>query len=207
MIHPAITGGSEYSKGAFRLSYDGYQSFTVKPGNIDSNGNVTGDIQLIEHQNISPTAPLGMVVAFSAPRIELSLGLIKIYNKSDIKKAADYVDKIADTVAKHLLNATQYNNYQNGPMGGFKLGQTFKNALSTDGAVYFQMIGTSATSYTGMSAITPCSRADLSMVGKVGATAEAWGQNIGNVSKDVFNKSITKVDPPGMKLCEDIGKS
>jgi hypothetical protein len=145
-----------------------------------------------------------MVVAFAAPRVELTLGLNKIYDKSDIKKAADYVDKIADIVAKHLLSPDKYTNYQK---NGIHLGDTFKNALSTDGAVYFQMIGTSASSYTGMSTISPCARYDLSLVGQVGASAEAWGQSVGTVSKEVFRKAITKVDPPGMRLCENIGKS
>ncbi len=204
MIHPAITGGKEVTKGQFRISYDGYQHFKVKPGNLDANGNVTGDIQLGDHQDLSPSAPLGMLVAFAAPRIELTLGLNKIYDDSDIKKAADYVDQLADQVAKHLLSPDKYQDYQK---NGIHLGQTFKNALSTDGAVYFEMIGTSASSFTGFSAITPCERYDLSLVGKVGASAEAWGESVGTITKDIFNKSVTKVDPPGMKLCENIGKS
>jgi hypothetical protein len=204
MIHPAITGGKEITKGQFRISYDGYQHFKVKPGNLDATGNVTGEIELGDHQDISPTAPLGMLVAFAAPRIELTMGLNKIYDESEIKKAADYVDKLADQVAKHLLSPEKYQDYQK---NGIHLGQTFKNALSTDGAVYFQMIGTSASSFTGFSAITPCARYDLSLVGTVGASAEAWGESVGTVTKEIFKKSMTKVDPPGMKLCENIGKS
>ena len=155
-------------------------------------------------EDLSPSAPLGMVVAFAAPRVELTLGLNKIYDASDIKKAADIVDKIADVVAKHLLSPQQYANYQ---QNGLHLGDVFKNALSTDGAAYFQMIGTSASSYSGMSSISPCSRYDLSLVGQVGASAEVWGKSIGTVSKEVFRKGMTRVDPPGMKLCENIGKS
>lgn len=206
LIHPAITGGKEVSRGSFRISYDGYQHFTVKKGNIDSDGKVNGDIQLVEHDNISPTAPLGMVVSFAAPRIELTLGLQKIVSTKNIQKAADVVDKAADAVAKKLLSPGGYNAYKNGPLGKFSLGGTLKNALSTSGAATVQLIGTSATSYTGMSAITPCSRADLNLVGKVGVSAVAWGQNAGSLSKDIFRKEMTRVDPPGMKLCEDIGK-
>jgi len=44
-------------------------------------------------------------------------------------------------------------------------------------------------------------------VGTVGASAEAWGSSVGTVSKEIFKKSMTRVDPPGMRLCEDIGKS
>lgn len=206
LIHPAITGGKEVSKGSFRISYDGYQHFKVKTGTIDSDGKVTGDIQLLDQDNISPAAPLGMVVSFAAPRIELTLGLQKIISTKNIQKAADYVDKAAAIVAKELLSPDAYNAYKNGPLGKFSLGGTLKNALSTSGAATLQLIGTSATSYTGMSAITPCSRADLNLVGKIGVSAVAWGQSVGSLSKDIFRKEMTKVDPPGMKLCEDIGK-
>ncbi len=64
----------------------------------------------------------------------------------------------------------------------------------------------SAGSSSGMSAISPCSRYDLSLVGTVGASAGVWGKD-GTVSKEIFKKSMTRVDPPGMRLCEDIGKS
>jgi len=207
LIHPGITGGKEYSKGQFRITYDGYQSFVVKSGNIDANGNITGGIELVEHQELSPTAPLAMLVAFAAPRIELTLGLVKIWNKSDLKKAADIVDKYADQIAKHLLSPQQYNAYQNGPLGGFRLGQTMQNALSTDGAAYVQLVGTSASSYTGTSVLTPCSRYDMNLVGSVGASAEVWGKSAVKVNKEIFRKSVTKVDPPGIPLCENIGKN
>ncbi len=176
LIHPAITGGKEITKGQFQITYDGSQHFTVKSGSVNADGNMSGDIQLADHQELSPTAPLGMLVAFAAPRVELTLGLNKIYDASDIKKAADYVDKIADIVAKHLLNPQQYANYQ---QNGLHLGDVFKNALSTDGAAYFQMVGTSASSYTGMSAISPCARFDLILVAQVGASAEVWGKSVG----------------------------
>ena len=206
LIHPGITGGKEYSKGQFRITYDGSQNFVVKSGNIDANGNITGGVELVEHQELSPAAPLAMLVAFAAPRIELTLGLTKIWNKSDMKKAADIVDKYADQIAKRLLSPQQYNAYRNGPLGGFKLGQTMQNALSTDGAAYVQLVGTSASSFTGTSVLTPCSRYDMSLVGSVGASAEVWGKSAVKVSKEIFHKSLTKIDPPGIPLCENIGK-
>ena len=75
LIHPAITGGREYTKGQFKITYDGSQHFKVTTGNLDANGSVTGTIDLADHQDLSPSAPLGMVIAFAAPRIELSVGL------------------------------------------------------------------------------------------------------------------------------------
>jgi hypothetical protein len=58
-----------------------------------------------------------------------------------------------------------------------------------------------------MSAISPCARFDLILVAQVGASAEVWGKSVGTTSKDIFKKSMTRVDPPGMRLCENIGKS
>ena len=202
MIHPAITGGKEITKGSFRVTYSANQSFVVSSGTVNSGGDINGNIDLGDHQDISPTAPLGMLVAVAAPRIELTLGLNKIYDKSDIKRAADIVDKIADQVAKHLLSPDKYQQYQ---QNGFHLGNTFANALKTDGAAYFQVIGTSASSFTGFSAISPCSRYDLNIVASVGASAEAWGQSIGSVNKEIYRKAITRIDPPEMRLCENIG--
>ncbi len=204
MIHPAITGGKEITKGSFRVTYTANQNFQVTSGAVSAGGSTNGDIDLGDHQDISPTAPLGMLVAVAAPRIELTLGLSKIYDKSDIKKAADKVDAIADQVAKHLLSPENYQKYQ---QFGFNLGKTFQNALSTQGAVYFQIIGTSASSFTGFSTVSPCSRYDLNIVASVGASAQAWGQTIGALNKEIYRKDKTKIDPPGMKLCENIGKS
>ena len=202
MIHPAITGGKEITKGQFRVTYAANQSFQFSKGNANSGGNTDGSIDLGDHQDISPTAPLGMLVAVAAPRIELSLGLGKIYDKSDIKKAADIVDQIADQVAKHLFSPDKYQQYQK---NGFHFGNTFANALKTDAAAYFQVVGTSASSFTGFSTVSPCARYDLNIVAGVGASAEAWGQSIGTVSKEVYRKAVTKIDPPGMRLCENLG--
>jgi hypothetical protein len=49
LIHPAITGGREYTKGQFKITYDGYQHFKVKPANIDSDGSLNGNIELGDH--------------------------------------------------------------------------------------------------------------------------------------------------------------
>lgn len=204
LIHPAITGGKEVTKGSFRISYDGFQHFSVKSGSLDSDGKMNGNIEEVDQENISAVAPLGMVVAFSAPRFELTLGLSKILDTKNIQKAADYVDKIADIAARALLGADKYAQFKAGPLGQFKLGGVLKNALSTSGAVSLQFIATSATSYTGMSAITPCSRSDLHFNVTAGASAVAWGQTVGSLSKEIYKKDFSKVNPPGMKLCEDI---
>ena len=204
IIKPAISGGKEYSKGSFRINYDGTQHFRVNNGNVDSDGNVTGDIDIPDPQNISPTTPLGMVVAFAAPRIELSFGTAKIFKMADFKKAASVVDPIADKVAKRILSSDQYQAFKGGPLGNFSMGQAIDTALKSDAAAYFEMVSSAGMSDTGMSAIAPCSRTDVSLSGVVGASAETFGISLGETKKEIFKKEMSKIVPPGIKLCQDL---
>ncbi len=207
IIKPALSGGKEYSRGAFHIGFQGYQNFTGGKGNIDSDGNVTGDIQFLEGQNISALAPLGMVVAFAAPRIELSFGISKILPFSDIKDAAEKVDKLADLLAKKALSPDQYSAFKSSPFGNITISKAVEMATKSDAAAYFEMVSSAGMSFTGISAITPCTRHDIHLWGKVGASAEAFGQDVGKSEKTIYEKEFTRIDPPGTKLCESVGKS
>jgi hypothetical protein len=203
IVKPEIAG-AEFSKGSFRITYDGYQSFQTKEGNIDANGNVSGTIDLVEPQNMAPTAPMGLVVAFAAPRIELSFGTAKVFKMDELKTAAETVDKLADQLAKRLLDPDQYKAFKNGPMGRFSLAKAADNALQSDAAAYFEMVSSSGMSYSGLSVLTPCSRADVTLLGVVGTSAQAFGESLGETRKEIFKKQITKIAPPGTKLCKDL---
>jgi len=205
IVNPAITGGKEYSRGTFRINYDGYQHFTAKEGKVDADGNVTGDIKVFEQQGISAVAPMGMVVAFAAPRIELSLGLKKIFKMTDIKEAAGKVDMIASQLAKRLLTPEQQKQFSSGPMGKFSFADAADTALGSEATAYFEFITTSGTSFTGMSAINPCSRSDITLSANVGAAAQAFKASVGKAEKNIFKKSITHIEPPGVPLCESVG--
>jgi hypothetical protein len=204
IINPALTGGKEYSKGAFRITYDGYQHFSAKKGNIDSSGKVTGDIQILEEQNLSALAPLGMVVAFAAPRIELSFGVKKIFPMTDMQEAASKVDALADQLAKRVFSEEQYGQFKNA-LGDFSLSKAVSMSLGSEAAAYFEFVSSSGMSYSGSSVIVPCSHTDIHLTGKVGASAQAFGQSVGAVDKEIFRKDFSRNNPPGIKLCEGIG--
>jgi hypothetical protein len=203
IVKPEIAG-AELSKGAFRITYDGDQSFQTKEGIIDANGNVSGTIDFVEPQKLAPTAPMGLVVAFAAPRIELSFGTSKVFKMDDIKEAVEKVDKLADQLAKRLLDPDQYEAFKSGPMGRFSLAKAADNALQSDAAAYFEMVSSSGMSYSGLSVLTPCSRADVTLLGVAGTSAQAFGESLGETRKEIFKKQITKIDPPGTKLCKDL---
>lgn len=204
ILHPVITGGQQYSRGAFRLTYDGYQSFKLEEGTIDANGVVSGDIKLLEHQNISALAPMGMVVAFAAPRVELGFGVSKLFEMDQIKAAAGKVDQIAEQLARRVLTPAQYQRFHDSPMASFSFAKSADMALKSDAAAYFEVVTTSSLSNSGMSAITPCTRSDLGLAAKVGASATAFGQTAGKAEKTIFEKKASEIEPRGTALCENL---
>ncbi len=75
ILKPALSGGGEYTHGAFKLTYSGSQGVNASVGGVSAKGDANAEIETLKTQNISATAPMGTVVAFAAPRIELALGL------------------------------------------------------------------------------------------------------------------------------------
>jgi hypothetical protein len=201
IIQPAISGGKEYSKGSFRVTYDGTQSFQVKEGNVDADGKVTGKVEFLESQNISALAPLGMVVAVAAPRVELSFGTTKLFNMDQMEFAANAVDLIAGQLVESLFGEETRDRLKD-----FELSKAVKNAVASDAAGYVEVVSTAGMSHTGMSVITPCTRTELTMAVRVGASAQVFGQSMGETKRDIHKHELVRVDPPGTKLCTEIGK-
>jgi len=202
ILKPALSGGSQFSTGTFRVTYNGSQNFSLQSGTIQSDGSVKGDIQFTKGQNVSALAPMGMVVALAAPRIELSLGFDKMFEGDELKKAADIVDKAASALAKAILTPEQYSAWEASPLSAIKLGDAVEASVKSDAAAWFQIVTTSGTTSTGMSVIVPCTRTELSIAARVGASAEAFGQSLGETEKDIFRSENVHIDPPGTKLCE-----
>jgi hypothetical protein len=55
--------------------------------------------------------------------------------------------------------------------------------------------------------MTPCTRHDIHVAGKVGAEASISAQDMGHPEGEVFKKDLTQIDPPGTHLCESVGQS
>jgi hypothetical protein len=204
ILKPALSGGKEYSRGAFRINFSGYQHFSGAKGNIDADGNVTGDIQFLESQNISALAPMGMVVAFAAPRIELSFGLSKIFPQDKMEMAAEKVDQLANFLAKKALSPDTYAKLT-GAVGTNIISKSVKVVTSSDATAFFEMVTSAGMSNSGMSAIAPCTRHDIHLWGKVGVSAQLMGIGMGQTTKDIYKKDFTRIDPPGNRLCESVG--
>lgn len=203
IIKPALGAGYEFSRGSFRVTYDGYQTFRVKEGIVDSDGNVTGDIKLVAADNGSG-APIGMVVAFAAPRIELSIGVSKVLKFDGVKEAAAKADKYFDILVKKTFGAEALQKFKNSPMSKVTATKIADAAMGSDAAAYIQLTTSSGMSHTGNAVMVPCTRTDLHMTVKVGASANAFGQSVGDTDKEIYKKDFTRVKPSENALCAGI---
>jgi len=77
LIHPALTGGNEYSKGGFTIDWVGSKSSAASAIETGGAGGSEGlTFAITDDVNISPVAPNGMVISFCIPRVELKLALL-----------------------------------------------------------------------------------------------------------------------------------
>lgn len=203
IIKPAIGAEYEFSRGEFRITYDGYQSFRVKEGVVDADGKVTGDIKLIE-SNSGSGAPLGMTVAFAAPRIELSIGMSKIFKFDGFKEAAAKADQYFDKLVNKAFGAEGLAKLKSSPMSQVTGTKIVDAAMGSNAAAYIELTTTSGMSSTGSAVLSPCTRTDLHMSVDVGASAQAFGQSVGDADRQIFKKDVTRVRPSENALCNSI---
>lgn len=203
LIKPALNGEYEFSRGAFHVTYDGYQTFRVKEGVTDADGNVTGDIKLEDAENGSGAAS-GLVIAFAAPRIELSIGVTKVLPFSGVKEAAAKADKYFDILVNRAFGPDALAKFKASPMSEVTASKIADAAMGSDAAAFLELTTSSGTSHSGSAAMVPCTRTDLHMWVMVGASAHAMGQSVGDASKEIFRKDVTRVVPSEDALCKNI---
>lgn len=204
LIQPAITGGHQISKGAFHITYDGGQGFRIAKGATTADeGTMNGDTGIDSLAAVSPAAPVGMVVSFAAPRIELSLGLAKVFKPDTMKLAADRVDKIADYLIQKTLGDEGLAKWKASPMGGFSLGKAIEKALASDATAFFEFEVSTGMTQSGAMAVVPCRQSSIHLAAVVGAGAQFLGVKVAAPEpKTVFKKDISKVEPPNLKACQ-----
>lgn len=206
IIQPVITGGQQWTHGAFRVGWDGYQHLTARAGNIDPAGNVTGEILLVNERTFSALAPLGMIINMAAPRIELSMNPLRMLGEvsgGTLDKSITAAGKTLDDIAQRLIDKAKGTSLgARIPPGLTEVGLAqVANAMKSDAMAYIQLITTATTAASGSSALFPCTRVELAITGSVGASAQAFGQQVGHVSKTILERKLAWSDAPGNELC------
>jgi hypothetical protein len=191
LIKPGFGGAEELSYGEFRITYDGTQRFKIHEGNVDPEGNVTGTVELLKWGNLTKIAPTGLVVAFAAPKIELTFGLSKaLKTLGDFDAPAAKADKLFD-----LLGRKVFGNEKMDAMKDVNIEKALDMIKGNEASAYFQLVTSSGTS-AGVLSWGPCTQTDVYISATVNASAKLMGQAAGEANKELWKKHIHAARPP-----------
>ena len=204
LVHPALTGGNEYSKGGFTIDWVGKnsaQSTAIDIGAADGSEGLT--FAITDDANVSPLAPNGMVIAFCAPRIELQLSPLGAYGGAvgtGFKMAAAVVDAAISYLANKYLPPDVLSVLKSSPLGKMSV----SNILSSKADVFVQIIHTEGVTHSSNITLAPCTKIELKVSGQKGGEAQLFGLTKGaSTTKDIFTKTYTEWRP-GSKFCKSI---
>ena len=193
LIKPGFGAAEEISYGEFRITYDGTQRFKIHEGTVDPEGNVSGTIELMKWDNYSKVAPVGLVVAFAAPKIELTFGISKaLKTLSDFDKPAEKADKMFD-----MLGRKVFGNDAMDKLKDVNVEKALDVIKGNEASASFELITSSGTS-AGVLAWGPCQQTDIYISASVAANAKIMGNSAGEAKKELWKKHIHASHPDGM---------
>jgi hypothetical protein len=198
VIHPALTGGNQISIGGFSITMGGRMNTSItSQGAVAEDSTMDETFNITNDGGLTAVAPDAMVIAYAAPRIELTVDMFGSY-KSSLEKFASTLDSMqskASAIANKLL-----------PGLGDSL-NTVKaaNVLKSNADVYAQLVSTEGVVHSSAISMIPCSRKWIQFEGVVGTAADIAGLTPGaKRSAVVFTKKYDRADPPS-NFCEKVG--
>jgi hypothetical protein len=202
LIHPALTGGNEFSKGGFTITWDGGGGgFSSASGGAVGSGqgsSINLTYQVTEDQNISPVAPNAMVISYCAPRIELRLDVLGPF-ASSLSTAGSMIDKAVGLLAKYLPQSV-LSAAANSPLSKM----TASNVLASNADVYVQFIATEGVTHSASVTLAPCSKQQIKFSGQGGISSQLFGlTDSAKKTTDLFTKEYTRWDP-GSDFCKKV---
>jgi hypothetical protein len=191
MIKPAFSTSHQASTGSVRVEFGGDQTFVVSDGVIDPGGDLDASMELVESVNISPRAGLGLVIAFAAPRFDLSLGA-----KNLVPGLGKYIEqgKLADAAAE-LLVYEAFGESAAQLVRTAGIGKALGEVSSTTAAAWFAMNTTVGIFRSSEASMLPCERHWLIVSGSVGVKANLLGEKTATPPTEVLKRERTIVEP------------
>src|SRR5437868_1130919 len=107
-----------------------------------------------------------------------------------------------ERLLKKVLSPEQYDAFEKCPAAGLKIGKVVKSVVASDADAFIELVTSTGESFSGLSVILPCTRTDIHVKVKVGASAHAMGQSVGEAEKEIFSTDFSRVDPPEARLCK-----
>lgn len=193
LIKPGFGAAEEISYGEFRITYDGTQRFRIHEGTVDPEGNVSGTVELLKWGNYSKIAPVGLVVAFAAPRIELTFGISKaLKTLSDFDKPAEKADELFDKLGRKVFGDEKMDKLKD-----VNIEKALDVIKGNEASATFELITSSGTS-AGVLSWGPCQQTDIYISANVAANAKLLGQSADEAKKELWKKHIHASKPEGV---------
>lgn len=193
LIHPALTGGNEYSKGGFTVSWGNGNLETSSSGAVDtsdSSNTIETTYNVTADTNVSPVAPNGMVISYCAPRIELRLDALGTLADS-VSQFGSAIDQIESRLMSLMPQSVQ-NAVAQSPLSNV----TASNILSSNADVFIQFITTEGVTHSSNVTPFPCSKQEIKLTAQGGGDAQLFGLTSGaTTTTDLFTKTFTRWDP------------
>lgn len=192
LIHPALTGGDELSRGGFTITWTGGGNFSSQSGGaVSSDSTIQLQVQVTQDTNVSPVAPNGMVISYCAPRIELRMDAFGKYAQT-LSGFASKIDQLAAFMENKLLPASMVQAWNQSPLSKV----TASNVLASNADVYVQFIATEGVTHSANQTLAPCSKQEIQFTAQGGGDANLLGLTKGaSKTKDLFTKTYTRWDP------------
>jgi hypothetical protein len=205
LIHPALTGGNEFSRGGFSISWGGGGTgggfSTTAQGAVsdgDQGGNINLTYNITADENISPVAPNAVVISYCAPRIELRLDVL-----GPFAPLADTVGGKIDT-AINFLSKYLPANVKAAIAASPLAKMTASNVLSSNADVFVQFIATEGVTHSSNITPAPCTKTQIKFTGQGGLSAQFFGLTEGaQKTADFFTKEFTEWNP-GSNFCKSV---
>ncbi len=161
MFKPGFTSGGELAKGAFKLEVNGDNGVKWSGGDASDDSNSSGDGSIEDHGGVAPAAPFAILIAVSAPRIELSTGPKAAFEELHHILPTTLAERLALAAAK--LGKTTW---------GHRIAQAAVETLKAKGAAHLQLITSTSLTIGGAAALIPCQRTQLVLTGNAGVSAQ-----------------------------------
>jgi hypothetical protein len=192
LIHPGLTGNNEFAHGGFNVSFSGNGNFqSPSSGNLSGDGSMSIKDQITVSESLSPIAPNAMLIAFCAPRIELTVDVLGPFAGA-LGSYGGVVDKVYATLMGKLSPNVQ-NAIANSPLSKM----TPSNFLKSNADVYLEFVVTGAVTHAAGESLFKCTSTTIVYSLKAGAAASLFGLTDGAAAeKELFKHGDVRWDPP-----------
>jgi hypothetical protein len=190
IVRPGFTGMNQILEANFRLTYNSTQHLSLRPGNIDDDGNVSGVADNLQ-TNTMLTGPYGFVVAMAGPQIEVGFDASSAW-KSLTSAVPDKIVDLGKRAAQAFLDWGPVKQILEGPNGpqiqqALNIAETaVSTLLKTKAGVKFNFVLSVGVLSGGLVTMIPCQKTTEEVTANVSADAALFGMN----PKDTLKKQL-----------------